>query len=381
MKKLKFIFTNSFLHLIKSPFFTTLLIIGLACSFIGLRLMYGMITLDNEKSALSTQFTTFTVIQPRLLDSLETLQMLENELSEFGKLSAITWRDDETMQLESIADENHQYKQISASNSYFGYWGHHIPARYFAESSGRFFTSDELMIESHKAYTSGESSVVIPSGFSLIGTGGCYPSLLLLGIGGVSINMANMNPSCILSMPDFLNLFGAVDAFGLRFYDITKHDIAKIFDKLSSVFPEAKINIPISTDEYYSDSNNYLMTLCAIICTVALINVFNLFLFVIRNALEKMKIFALCGARRIDFYLYVFSMWFYCCIIAFIVSLTLIYILIPLFSFFEISSSISPYLLQWSFVVTWTLPNVLIFPSVKKQIDSILIKNKRGGKH
>jgi hypothetical protein len=366
MKKNRLILTHSFAQLFSVKLLGFLLILGLACSFIALQLMYGLIRNSNAKSDQLPIFCSFAVLQDALLHDAEPLKTLEASLRSYGAV---------TFLCSQARGDN-----IAKTYTLFGYSGYYRPGQRFAESEGRFFTPAELAGSPGLVYWSFDIShsnrkKLLPEGFLSIGDGGCI-STLILEQANLPVPTGDGIGAYVVAMQDFFSLAGSANQLSVCFTPYDLKDASAIHGILSGCFPEAVIVPPAAPADYFLAENTARFILCAAVCFIALINILHLYLYIVRRAKTEMSVFTLCGARAGDLYAFVTCIWTLAALFAFILSQSLLFALYFPLSRLELFSMPSFALSVLSFAVTWLFPYLVCFTALRRQIGILYLPGR-----
>ncbi|MCL2866294.1 MAG: hypothetical protein FWF47_00875 [Clostridia bacterium] len=381
MKKTRFLWRSGFTQLFSTRLFGILLVVGLSCSFIAIQLMYGMNQNSNAKSAWKAEFCSFTLEGGNLVPDMDIIKTAQLRIGSFGEVTFIACKDLPLTHdgvLSNGEAHGHDESREAHDESYmlFGYYGYYKPGSYFAESSGRFLSAEELEGDGKAAYLStgeDEKTVqsILPDGFKTVGDGGCFASFMLstLNFQGRFGSVGDI--SCMVAMKDFIQIIGSVSHLNIRLSPFNINDTDAVMGILRELFKEAVITPPVSIDTYFSRVTVMRLMLCAVICLVALINVLHLFLFIVRKAKDEIQVFAICGARRNDVYAFVAYIWTLASLLAFVLSQAVLVAFYSPLKSLELFIPPSFTLCVLGFMVTWLIPYLVCLPALRKNLNAL----------
>lgn len=364
MKTEKYMFLTGVRQLFRTRLLFILLVMGIACSFVALDLTAGLAV--NEANTLfgSTATASFTIKGSNFADDLLTYEAVAPYLNGFGPFSILSW-------------EAHSFTDADGTDQQWllcGYSGTYVEGMYFAESSGRFFSKDELSNGAPLAYgstmiqTEDTLQKMLPEGYKLIGSGGIRRSLILEKIGSYFPESEQAKMVLLVPMPNFKSLHSKTEGVTFRFYEYSSNQENAIAEALSSLFPISEIIRPVKLSLYSIPYVLPKVVLCLMICAISMINIMHLFLYLVRQSRHDMAICAICGATRQHLLRLLVWMWSVAVFFGSIIGQIGFFFAQNAFAFLHIELFFPPAIYVAIYLSIWFLPYLICFPALLAKI-------------
>ena len=216
--------------------------------------------------------------------------------------------------------------------------------RWFAASSGRFFTTDEansnLIVVHDRGKNVSEDTTVFVEGreMEIVGTGTLIPYYFRLGISaasGSAMMASDETEIQILPYGTFLQLY-TPEMVLVQFRNLPRSQIESKMSAISERFPNAQVYPPnVNSDDVKTEEQLAKALESFILCIISGVTIVQLVSLWTQMLKSEISVYAICGLEKRKCILFVYILWAFLFIIASALAVFIHWLLLPLLGKFD----------------------------------------------
>ena len=216
--------------------------------------------------------------------------------------------------------------------------------RWFAASSGRFFTADEansnliVVYDSGKNVSEDTTVLVEDREMEIVGTGTLIPYYFRLGISaasGSAMMTSDETEIQILPYGTFLQLY-TPEMILVQFQNLSRSQIESKMSAISARFPNAQVYPPnVNSDAVKTEEQIAKALESFILCIISGVTIVQLVSLWTQMLKSEISVYAICGLEKRKCILFVYILWAFLFIIASALAVFIHWLLLPLLGKFD----------------------------------------------